>query len=102
MTIIDSAAVGVRPRSRTRHRLLIAATTVFGTIGLTAEPAFAAQTCPVAPDSIVCSAINQIDNGLFAVHVGIDVRMSLAEAQEYVDDPGDTTATFVSGLIVLN
>lgn len=91
MAVIDRAAMDAR-RRRVRRRLLrvlVAVVGVLGIVGSTAGPASAAQTCTGHSDSNLCLAIDGIGGGLFHVHVGIDVHMSLAEAQEYVDDPGD-------------
>jgi hypothetical protein len=100
MAIIDPTVVNVRPRGHTKLRLLqvmIAAAAVFGAVGLTAAPASAEQTCTGRPDSNLCLAINGLGNGTFAVHVGIDVHMSLEEAQEYVDDAGDPLFASIRG-----
>jgi hypothetical protein len=100
MTIIDPTAEDVRPRGRTKRRLLqllIAAMAVFGAVGLSAGPASAAQTCTGAADSNLCFAINGVGSGNFAVHVGIDVHMSLEDAQEYIDDPGNPFVVWIRG-----
>jgi hypothetical protein len=98
MTIIDSPAADVRPRGRTKRRLLqlpIAAMAVCGAVALTAAPASAAQTCTGKPDSNLCLSINQRPDGDFDVHVGIDVHMPLDRAQEYVDDVGDPFTVWI-------
>jgi len=100
MAKIDPSAVDVRPRGRSRRRLLqllIAATAVVGAVGLMAGPASAAQTCTGAADSNLCLAINGLGGNTFAVHVGIDVHMSLEKAQEYIDDPGDPFIVWIRG-----
>jgi len=66
---------------------------VCGAVALTAVPASAAQTCTGKTDSNLCFSINQRADGLFDVHVGIDVHMPLDEAQEYVDDVGEPPFT---------
>lgn len=68
--------------------MLVMSLAVVGGVGLTAVPASAAQTCTGRSDSNLCLAIDGLGNGVFRVHVGIDVHMSLAEAQEYIDDAG--------------
>jgi hypothetical protein len=96
MPIIDSSTADVRPGGRTKRRLLqlpIAAVAVCGAVALTAVPASAAQTCTGKTDSNLCFSINQRADGLFDVHVGIDVHMPLDEAQEYVDDVGEPPFT---------
>ena len=79
------AAVGRRRLAR----VLVAAAGVLGVVGSMAGPASAAQTCTGASDSNLCLSVDGVGGGRFRVHVGIDVPMSLAEAQEYIDDPGD-------------
>jgi hypothetical protein len=100
MAMTDQTAVYVPHRGRPRRRLLqllIAATAVVGAVSLTAGPASAAQTCTGHADSNLCLAVNGVGNGTFAVHVGIDVHMSLEEAQEYIDDPGDPFVVWIRG-----
>jgi hypothetical protein len=101
MAVNDQIAVGVPHRARTRRRLLqllIAATAVFGAVGLTAGPASAAAPpCATPPGSVLCWSINGVGNGNFAVHVGIDVHMSLEDAQEYIDDQGDPFLVSIRG-----
>ncbi|WP_037320080.1 hypothetical protein [Amycolatopsis orientalis] len=96
----ELSTVRVRPRGRVNRRLLgslVAVVAMSGAVGLAAGPASAAQTCTGAADSNLCLAINRLDNGLFAVHVGIDVHMSLDRAQEYIDDPGDPLRVTIRG-----
>jgi hypothetical protein len=96
MPIIDFPPADVRPRGRTKRRLLqlpIAATAILGTVALTAAPASATQTCTGKPDSNLCFSINQRADGNFDVHVGIDVHMPLDEAQEYVNNVGEPPFT---------
>ncbi|MBB3083100.1 hypothetical protein [Geodermatophilus sabuli] len=100
MPIIDFPATDVRPRGRTKRRLLqlpIAATAVLGAVALTAAPASAAQTCKPVTGSNLCLSINQRADGNFDVHVGIDVHMPLDKAQEYVDDEGDPFTVWIRG-----
>jgi hypothetical protein len=100
MAIIDQTAVTARPRGRTKRRLLqtvIAAAAVFGAVLVTAGPAAAIQTCTGRPEANLCFAIDGRPDGRFNVHVGIDVHMPLAEAQEYVDDAGNPLSAFVRG-----
>jgi hypothetical protein len=70
---------------------------MFGAIGVTAEPASAAQTCTGATAANLCLTINRLDNGLYDVNVSIDMCMSLAEAQEYIDDPGNPAIAEICG-----
>jgi hypothetical protein len=100
MPIIDTAAVNVRHHGRTGRRLLqavIAVAAVLGAVFVTAGPASAVQTCTGRPEANLCLAINGRSDGLFAVHVGIDVHMSLEEAQEYVDDAGNPLSASIRG-----
>ena len=100
MTIIEPTAVDVRPRRRTKRRLLqvlITVTAVLGAVGLTAGPASAEHACGAVNNADVCLWINRLDNGLFAIDVGIDVHMSVEEAQEYVGDPGDPFTVEIRG-----
>jgi hypothetical protein len=91
MAVIDSTATNARKRRYRRRlsRVLIAVVGVLGIVGSTAGPAAAEQTCTGHSDSNLCLAVDGLGGGLFRVHVGIDVHMSFADAQEYVDDPGD-------------
>lgn len=87
-------------RSRLKRRLVrltVAVAAVAGAIGAMATPASAAQTCTGETASNVCLSINQLNDGTYAVHVGIDVHMSLAAAQEYIDDQGDPFQVVVKG-----
>ncbi|MEN3359715.1 MAG: hypothetical protein V7637_3697 [Mycobacteriales bacterium] len=100
MAITDPTAMGVRPRGHTKRRLLrllIAATVVLGAVGLTAGPASAARNCTGPANSSLCLTINGVGNGNFDVLVGIDVHMSLEEAQEYMGDPGDPFVVWIRG-----
>jgi hypothetical protein len=100
MAIIDHTAGTVRPRGRIKRRLLqtvIAAAAVFGAVVVTAGPAAAVQTCTGRPEANLCFAIEGRPDGRFDVHVGIDVHMPLAEAQEYVDDAGNPLSASIRG-----
>ena len=96
MVMIDPDARRQRAR-RWVTRTLAAGLAVVGIVGLTTAPASAAMTCTGRPDSNTCLWIDGIGNGLFRVHVGIDVHMSLAAAQEYIDDAGDPFSVVVFG-----
>ena len=96
----DEIAVTAQPRGRTRQRLsrlLLAVALMLGIIGATAGTASAAQVCTGARDSNVCLAIDGVGNNRYAVHVGIDYHISGAEAQEYIDDPGDPFTVWIRG-----
>jgi hypothetical protein len=102
MAVIDSTAVDARGRGPRRRLVrllgvLIAVVGVVGVVGLTAGPAAAAQTCTGRSDSNLCLAVDALGGGLFRVHVGIDVHMSFAQAQEYIDDPGDPFVVTIVG-----
>ena len=90
--------VGTGRRSRRRTGPILAAGLAFvGVVGLTAAPAYAAQTCRSTGNSVLCLAINGVGNGMFRVHVGIDVHMSVADAQEYIDDTGEPLRVLILG-----
>ncbi|GIE76340.1 hypothetical protein Aph02nite_22900 [Actinoplanes philippinensis] len=68
------------------------------TLGPMAAPAQAARTCTGQTDSNLCLWIDLQSNGVYRIHVGIDVRyLSLADAQEYIDDPGDPFRAYIIG-----
>jgi hypothetical protein len=100
MPAMDAAPADVRPRSRTKRRLLqlLTATVVVpGALAVTAVPASAAQTCTGRTDSNLCLAIDRRTDGNYNVHVGIDVHMPLDQAQEYVDDAGVPFSVWIRG-----
>lgn len=66
-------------------------------LGLMAAPAQAAMKCVPDQNAFVCLWIDGLGNNRFRVHVGIDVRMSLAEAQEYIDDAGNPFSVVTIG-----
>jgi hypothetical protein len=80
------------PSTRVRRRLLgglAAAALTTGALGLMAGPASAEQKCTGRPDSNVCLAITTNSNqSTYFIHVGIDVHMSRASAQQYIDASG--------------
>jgi hypothetical protein len=98
-TTVPIAAADPRRQGRPKRRLfqlLIAAVAVFGAVGLMAAPASAAQTCTGGTNNL-CLSINRLADGRYLVHVGIDVRMSLDAAQEYIDDVGDPFTVTIHG-----
>jgi hypothetical protein len=79
-------------------QVLIAVLAVGGAMLATAGPASAAMRCDYQEGLYnVCLTVNGVGNGMYNVHVGIDVHMSLADAQEYVDDEGDPLLAMVRG-----
>jgi len=67
-----------------------------GVLGLMADPASAEQRCTGRPDSNVCLAIDTNSNqSTYFIHVGIDVHMSLQEAQAYVSQGRPFTVTMM-------
>jgi hypothetical protein len=64
--------------------------------GVMAAPASAEQRCTGAAGSNVCLSIDDF-NGGFRVHIGIDVHMSLAQAQAILDAPGDPFSARMMG-----
>lgn len=92
MAVIDSTAVAARSRRRRKRglrMLLVAAVGVTSAIALTAGTASAAHTCSNNSERHICLAVDGVGGGNFAVHVDIDLLMSAADAQEFIDDPGD-------------
>jgi hypothetical protein len=91
MDVIDATAVAARSRSRKRWlRMLIV--TLLGTVsavGLGSGTASAAHSCAINAERGLCLEVNAVGDGNYTVHVGVDVHMPIAEAQEYIDDPGD-------------
>jgi hypothetical protein len=71
-----------------------------GTIALImsalAVPASAEQKCTGRPDSNVCLSIDNF-NGGYLIHVGIDVHMSLQDAQAILDAPGEPFSARMMG-----
>ena len=67
-----------------------------GVLGLMAGPASAEQKCTGRPDSNVCLDITSNSNqSTYFIHVGIDVHMSLQEAQAYVSQGRPFTVTMM-------
>jgi len=75
-------------RSILRRILIVGAATV-SMVGVVAGPASASQTCSGLVASNVCLGIWPLGNGNYAVHVGIDDRVSRSDAQAIIDQPGD-------------
>ena len=94
---------GSRPGSRGRARrgalraVLAVTGAVAVAVGLMAAPAAAQQSCTGAADANVCLSIERLDDGNYAVHIGIDVRMSQQDAQAIIDQPGDPFTTWMMG-----
>ncbi|BCB75030.1 hypothetical protein ACFQ1L_33475 [Phytohabitans flavus] len=85
------------PAKRRLTRVLALAASLSVALGLMAVPAQAAMICSGAPAINLCLWIDGQGNNRYRVHVGIDVHMSLAEAQEYVDDAGDPFSAVIIG-----
>lgn len=79
-------------------RALLAVAMMLGIVAVTTGTASAVQKCTGATDSNVCLRIDGLGNNQFAVHVGIDYHISGAEAQEYIDDPGDPFIVWIRGV----
>jgi hypothetical protein len=85
-------------RPRRLVQVLIAVLAVAGATLVTAGPASAAMQCDYQVGLYnVCLSVNGVGNGMYNVHVGIDVHMSLADAQEYIDDPDDPLLAIIRG-----
>ena len=91
MAVIESTAGVARGGSRRRRlgMLAVALVGAVSAVGLGTGTASAASSCTINSERGVCLAVDGVGGGNFRVHVGVDVHMSLAEAQEYIDDPGD-------------
>src|SRR5690349_11481335 len=91
MALINSTAVAVRSRGRKRRivALIVALVATVGGVALGTGIASAASSCTSNSERGLCLAVDRNANGTFTVHVGVDVHMSVADAQEYIDDPGD-------------
>jgi len=55
------------------------------------------SSCTSNGERGLCLAIDGVGGGRFSVHVGVDVHMSVADAQEYIDDPGDPFDVIIVG-----
>jgi len=60
-----------------------------GAVALTASPASAHQVCRAAPGHVICLSTTPMANRDFAVHLGIDIHMSQADAQAIINAPGE-------------
>jgi hypothetical protein len=79
-------------------QVLIAVLAVAGATLVTAGPASAAMQCDYQVGLYnVCLSVDGVGDGKYHVHVGIDVHMSLADAQEYLDDDGDPFLAIIRG-----
>jgi hypothetical protein len=71
------------------RRVAAVAAIALGTVALTATTAAAQGACRSEPGSVNCFSIDYVGNGDYKVHVGIDVDMSRADAQTFIDHPGE-------------
>ena len=82
-----------KSRGRTKRlflRATIGLTAVASAVGLMAAPALAAPNRCTSPDNVVrCLYIERNPNGTYYVEIGIDVPMSVQDAQAIIDQPGD-------------
>jgi hypothetical protein len=83
-----------RSLSRTKHnrrRILGIAAVAASVLALASAPANAqsAEACIGTAASTVCLALTQIDADHYEVHIGLDVVMSIQDAQKIIDAPGD-------------
>jgi hypothetical protein len=77
-------------RSTMRGRRVAAVVAVaFATVALTATTASAQSACRSQVGSVNCFSIDPVGNGDYKVHLGIDVDMSRADAQTFIDHPGE-------------
>jgi hypothetical protein len=71
-------------------RATIGVTVLASAVGLMAVPALAAENRCSSPDNVVrCLYIARNLNGTYYVEVGIDVPMSVQDAQAIIDQPGE-------------
>jgi len=92
-----------RSRSRWRRRAALIVTlalTVVGGIALGTGIASATSNCISNSERGLCLAVDAVGvnaNVTYKVHVGVDFHMSLAQAQEYMSNPGHpASATIVA------
>lgn len=79
--------------------------TRFGMLGLaalgimtvTTGAAEAKSTCSTGSKHVICFSINKIGSDQYAVHVGIDVKMSQQDAQAIIDQNGDPFDSWAMG-----
>jgi hypothetical protein len=55
------------------------------------------QVCTGNSNHVICLGIWDMGNNTYAVHVGIDVSMTQAQAQQYVDQPGQALTASLMG-----
>jgi len=96
MIMHPTAPARGRAGRRTLRALAVTAATL-GAVALTAGPASAETNCTGSGNATVCLGIDGVGGGRFAVHVGIDVHVSRAVAQEYLDDAGDPFTVWIKG-----
>ncbi|MGI5507288.1 hypothetical protein [Lentzea sp. CA-135723] len=79
--------------------------TRFGVMGLaalgimtvTAGAAEAKQTCSTGTNHTICFTITKVGSDTYDVSVGLDARMSRADAQNIIDQPGDPVDAWAMG-----
>ncbi|MGD9754712.1 MAG: hypothetical protein AB7W59_27290 [Acidimicrobiia bacterium] len=81
-----------RPRARIALAGLAVSTALVGAL---AQPAAAYGGCESDGTVVVCVTINSAGTGAYDVHIGLDVRMSQAEAQAIIDEHGNESAVAV-------
>jgi hypothetical protein len=79
-------------------RAAIGVTAVASAVGLIAAPASAAVNhCDGDSTVVTCLLIDQNQDGTYYVEVGIDVHMSVQDAQAIIDQPGDPFTVTIVG-----
>lgn len=68
-----------------------------GIMTVTSGAANAKSTCSTGSNHTICFTINKIASDTYDVHVGIDVRMSRADAQAIIDQNGDPFDAWAMG-----
>jgi len=68
-----------------------------GILAMTTGVAQAKQTCRSGSLHVICFSIDKVGSDAYAVHVGIDIRMSQGDAQLIIDQPGDPVDAWAMG-----
>ncbi|SDJ06301.1 hypothetical protein [Nonomuraea jiangxiensis] len=90
-----------RKRSGRIGRMLIVTSAVLVAAVALAGPASAdpppVNTCTGGTGHTICFSLDRQDDGNIAVHLGIDVAMSRADAQAIIDHPGEEFSAKIFG-----
>jgi len=98
MTISRTTRTTRRARAARAGAIAAAATLLAaGASVATAGPAAADQVCNSGTGYVTCFSLTRLDDGTIAVHLGIDVTMSRADAQAIIDSPGEEFSASIVG-----